>query len=335
MGYLLVVLLLVVTAVFVAVEMAVFSVRSERLGQAEENGDRRGSIVLGFLADPPKFLSAFQISTTLSSILIGAYGQSYIANHLGRLLDAAGWQMPDVWAFWITVASTTFLTLVFSNLLPKQIGFVWAEEVSLLTARASSVYVRVTRPLSWILEIIARGLSTLFRIPISSASQTTEADVVFLLKQGRDAVQLDPSERRIAENAFKLSDIYLSEVMTERNRLVWIDESKDRDEIDRTIVESGRSFLPVCKGSLDNVIGIVKARDYLASARKSRIEIALRKSTSPPLIVQSDTRLLKLIERLQETEHRVAIVVGNDQRVIGMVTLNDVVTAVVGPIRSV
>ncbi len=335
MGYILVVTLVLITAIFVAIEMAVFSVRAERLGIAAAKGDSRGTIVLGYLSDPPKFLSSFQMATTLTSILIGAYGQSYIAEKVTPRFAEAGLASPSTWAFWTTVAGTTFLSLIFANLVPKQIGFVWAEEVSLLSARASRVYVRFTRPLAWILEVTARGIVSLFRIPIASQTKTTEADVVYMIQQGRNAGELDHSEREIAENAFKLSDLRVVDSMTRRDQIVWVDQNWPIERIRQFIVDSGRSFLPLCEGKLDHVVGIIKSRDILALPIKDLTHARLLAEISEPLVIPRKHKLLQVIEHMRSSDSRVAMVADEHGGMVGMLALNDLVAAIVGPLCGI
>lgn len=335
MGYILVVSLILVAAIFVAIEMAVFSVRAERLGIAADKGDKRGDIVLGFLNDPPRFLSAFQIITTLTSILIGAYGQSYIAEQLQIQFKAVGFINATTWAFWLTVASTTFLSLIFANLIPKQIGFVWAEEVSMISARFSNLYVTITRPLALILEVTARGLSKLFGVPISSLSKVTEADVVYMMKEGRHTVELDPSERKIAENAFALSDIRVTDSMTRRDQIAWVDQNWPAQKIRSFVAEKGRSYYPLCDQKLDKVVGIIKSRDLLALGSDKLDQSSIAALAKEPLIIPRSSKLLQVTEKLKTSDSRVALVADEHGGIVGMLTLNDLVATLVGPLCGI
>lgn len=335
MGYILVVSLILVTAIFVAIEMAVFSVRAERLGIAADKGDKRGDIVLGFLNDPPRFLSAFQIVTTLTSILIGAYGQSYITAQWQPRLEAMGLPGSAAWAFWLTVAATTFLSLIFANLVPKQVGFVWAEEVSMITARFSNLYVTITRPLAWILEATARGLSKLLGIPISSLSRVTEADVVYMMKEGRHHVELDPSERAIAEKAFALSDIKVTDSMTRRDSIAWVDKNWPIPKIREFVAEKSRSYYPLCDGKLDKVEGILKSRDLLAMGSDKLDPKSLLELAKEPLVIPRNARLLQVTEMLKSSDSRVALVADEHGGIVGMITLNDLVATIVGPLCGI
>ncbi len=197
------------------------------------------------------------------------------------------------------------------------------------------MYIRFTRPLAWILEIAARGIARLFRIPIASQTKTTEADVVYMIQEGRNAGELDRSEREIAENAFKLSDLRVVDSMTRWDQIVWVDQNWPIDHIRQFIADSGRSFLPVCDGKLDQIVGIVKSRNILALPTKDLTHARLLSEASEPLVIPRKHKLLQVIEHMRSSDSRVAMVADEHGGMVGMLTLNDLVAAIVGPLCGI
>jgi putative hemolysin len=335
MAALLVIALVLLTGVLVAVEMALFSVRRERLELAVQKGDGRARIGLRFLDDPAGYLTASNVALTAAGVVAGSLVTPWLTDPTAGWLRALA--VPTAWiptvAYVLCVTLLTLLTLVFGNLVPKQIGFVWAETVTLRGARLMGLVTLLTRPLSALVEPLVRGVARLLRVPQEASTVVEEGDLLLLMEEGLRRGRIDPREHSIARRAFALSDRKVENAMTPRDDVSWLDANLPAGQARQKVAECGRSWVVVCDGSIDRVLGTVKARDYLALASPPdrRTLLAMLKT---PAETHVGASLLGALERLGTAESRILLVRGPDARLEGLVTANDVVSALVGPMRS-
>lgn len=335
MAALLVFALVLVSGVLVAAEMALFSVRRERLELAVQQGDGRARIGLWLLDDPAKYLTASNVALTAIGVVAGSIVTPWLtdptAEWLRRVTVPVAW-VPVV-AYVTCVTALTLLTLVFGNLVPKQIGFVWAERVTLRGARFMGLVVALAKPVSALVEPLVRAVARLLRVPKEAASVVEEGDLLLLMEEGLRSGRIDRQEHSIARRAFALSDRPVKDAMTLRADISWLDANLPSSQARQNVASCNRSWLVVCDGSLDRVMGTVKARDYLAlpSPPDRAALVAMLKT---PAETQVGASLLGALERLGAAESRILLVRGNDDRLEGLLTANDVVSALVGPIRS-
>lgn len=327
--------LVLLSGVLVAVEMALFSVRRERLELAVQQGDGRARIGLRFLDDPACYLTASNVALTAAGVVAGSLVTPWLTNPTSDWLRAL--TVPESWvpsfAYVVVVTALTLATLVLGNLVPKQIGFVWAETVTLRGARLMSLVVAATKPLAVLVEPLVRLVARLLRVPSEAASVVEEGDLLLLMEEGIRSGRIDAREHSIARRAFALSDLSVRDAMTPRERISWLDANLPSSQARQKVAACDRSWVVVCDGDLDHVLGTVKARDYLAlSSPPDRP--ALVAMLKPPAESVPDASLLGALERLGSAESRILLVRGPGGRLEGLVTANDVVTALVGPLRS-
>ncbi|MGE0000648.1 MAG: CNNM domain-containing protein [Fimbriimonadaceae bacterium] len=335
MAALLVLVLVLVSGVLVAVEMALFSVRRERLELAVQQGDKRARFGLGLLDDPAKYLTASNAALTAIGVVAGSIVTPWLTDPaelwLRRVAVPAAW-IPAV-AYVTCVTALTLLTLVFGNLVPKQIGFVWAETVTLRGARFMGLVIALAKPVSALVEPLARAVARLLRVPKEAAIVVEEGDLLLLMEEGLRSGRIDRREHSIARRAFSLSDRPVKDAMTPRGKISWLDANLPSSQARQKVASCNRSWVVVCDGSLDRVLGTVKARDYLAlpSPPDRATLVAMLKA---PAETQVGASLLSALERLGAAESRILLVLGNNGQMEGLLTANDVVSALVGPIRS-
>jgi putative hemolysin len=328
-------LVLILTGLLTMGEMALFSVRRERLEVAAESNDGRARVALQFLDDPPRFLTASGVLLTTLSILAGSLVQPGLTQPLGDWLLALGLAReaaPTV-AYATAVAAVALCSLVFANLLPKQLGFVFAEPITLKGARPLGLCVALARPAAAIVEPVLRMLERVLRVPRAASSDVDERGLLLLMKDGLRTGSIDPNEYDIVRRAFRLSELRVEEFMTPRDQVEWIELDLVPSAAKQRVAASSRSWIVVSDDKLDDVVGVVQARAYLAaSSPPSRDELLAM--LRQPLRVPTGTRLTHALARLAESDCRILLVESPEHGLAGLVTANDLVCAVVGPLRA-
>ncbi len=335
MGYVLLAVLLAFTAFLVAIEMAVFSTRRERLRAWADEGDRRAVVVLSYLRNPPRLIASLQIYSTLLSVLVGALTQSLFSNPILKFLEERGWsdQYAPTIAFWTGVVIMTVLSLLIANLLPKQIGFAFADPVAVKTASISKFLAWLVRPFAVGLEKVTQGMARALRVPLEGQPYVNESELRMLLREGVSKGDLNRRESEIVDRALKMSDIRVTDVMTPRDQISFLDINKPIKTMLEEADNNAHAFMPVCDSTLEKCLGIIRARQLFSPKFKKTPE-AVRELLTPTLTVPKTAKLLDILELLQNNPARMALVHGDNAYVLGVVTLNDVVTALVGPLEA-
>ena len=331
----LIIVLVVANGVFSMSETAVVSARKARLQQRADSGDPRARAALGLADAPNIFLATVQVGITLIGILSGAFGGATIASRLTPLLAAVPALAPyaDTLAVGLVVLVITYLSLVVGELVPKRIALNNPEGIAALVARPMGLLARLTAPVVWWLSVSTDALVALLRIRTSTEPPVTEEEIGVLLEQGARAGVFLESERDMVANVFAFTDQRVRDLMTPRPDIRWLD-LEDRPEAHaRTIAASVYSRFPVCRGDLDHVLGVVRAKDLLVRALAQQ-PLDLAAAMRHPLFVPESTPTLRVLERFRQTGEHLALVVDEYGGTAGLVTLNDVLEAIVGDVPA-
>ncbi len=334
MALLAILALLTVISLLTAAEMATFSARKERMVQVAEAGDRRGMLVIAYQRSPASFLSAGQWLATAATITLGSVNSEWLQppteawlRRIGLTKDAS-----ETAAFIGILILVTLVSLVFTNVAPKQWAFVRANEIAIKASRVMRWIIRLLAPFSYIVTVATKAILRLFKVTPDEKMRVTEQDIAALIGEGERAGAIHRHEGEIVRRALALSDVSVDDVMTPRDKIRWIDEYWPAKRIDEEIRASGRSLLPVCRGSLDHCTGILRARDWLVEA--SPIAEDASRLAAHPVFVDRSASILEVMEALRPAETR-CILVKDHAHVVGMVTLNNVIQRLVGPISDV
>ena len=327
----LIVLLLLANGLFAMSEIAVISSRKARLQRLAAGGDRRARAALELAGEPDRFLSTVQIGITLVGILAGAFGGATIAEQLGAVLDRIPTLNPYGEALGLTVVvlAITYLSLVFGELVPKRVGMNNPEGIARIVARPMGALSRFASPAVHLLSFSTSAVLRLLRTRPPEGPAVTEDEVRVMLEQATDAGVFEQSEREMVESVFRLGDRRVTALMTPRVDVAWLDVNLPAEEVARRIAASHYSRLPVCDRQPDNVLGVVKAKDLLSAVLSGR-PLDLRASLREPLFVPESMTALRLLELFRGSRTHVALVVNEHGAVEGLVTLTDVLEAIVG-----
>lgn len=328
-----IILLILGNGVLAMSELAIVSARKARLKHLAERGSDGAGVALKLAEDPNQFLSTVQIGITLVGILAGAFGGATLAEQLGGRLQQIPMIAPysEAVGVVLVVLAITYLSLIFGELVPKRLALSGAERIASAIAKPMQFLSIIASPAVRLLSLSTEAVLKLVGQRPSVEPPVTEEEIRIMIRQGITAGVFEEAEVNLVENVFRLGDRRVSAIMTTRHGLTWLDIDDPPEVHQRIIAESVHSRFPVCKGSIDNVIGVVRAKDLLAqhvTGQPLNISATLRQ----PLLIPETTRALKALEIFKQTGRHVALVVDEFGGTEGLVTHHDVLEAIVGDI---
>ncbi len=323
--------LIVLNGLFAMSELALVSVRRARLAVLEKKSVPGAAAALALADDPHGFLPTVQVGITLVSVLTGVFGGANVAAHVKEWLDTIPRVAPfsDSLSLGLVVLVTTYLTLVLGELVPKQLALRQPEVIAAWVARPLIWFIRVVGPAAWLLSQSSAGILRLLGLHRSPSRTVTEEELKALLIEGAQAGVVEPEERDMIERVLRLADKPVRAIMTPRTELAWIDRTHPPKDITLALKAAPHSRIVVCEGSIDNVVGIVQAKDLLdriLSGGDLSISAALRQ----PIIVPDTVTALDALERLKTDPLGLALVMDEYGSFEGVVTVADMLEAIVG-----
>ena len=293
-------LLILVNGLFAMSELALVSLRRARLTVLERQGVRGAATALALAEDPQRFLPTVQVGITLVSVLAGVFGGARITADLEAWLLTIPAVAPfaGTVAFTSVVVLTTYLTLVIGELVPKQAALRNPERISALVAPFLQGLARVGGPIVWVLGKSSDFVLRLLRLHGEERQGVTEEEFRAVLAEGAQEGVLETEERQMIERLLRLADKPVRAIMTPRNELAWIDRTDPKSDIATAVREAGHSRLVVCDGSVDNVVGVVQAKDLL-DRMLSGSGLSVADSLRQPQVIPDTVTALDALERLK------------------------------------
>jgi putative hemolysin len=324
-------LLIVLNGLFALSELALVSVRRARLAVLERKGVKGAAAARTLSDDPQRFLPTVQVGITLVSVLTGVFGGARITSHLQAWLSTFP-QIGDFaesLALALVVIVTTYLTLVLGELVPKQLALRGPELMAIRVARPIATLSRIVAPAVWLLGKSSNAVLRLFGLNRPSRQSVTEEELKALLIEGAQTGVLEMEERDMIERVLRLADKPVRAIMTPRTELAWVDRTHPAKAIAAALKAAPHSRFVVCEGSIDNVVGVVQAKDLLDRILSGG-ELSLSASLRQPMIVPDAISALDALERLKSDTLGLALVMDEYGSFEGVVTAADVLQAIVG-----
>jgi len=330
-GLIAILILLLLNGILAMAEAALLSVRKARLQHQSNQGDRRAGIVLRLTENPNQFLSVIQIGITSIDLLIGALTGATLGLWINRELQR--WPAlalySEALSLLVGVLPITYLSLVLGELVPKRLALRDPEAVSAFVSGPMVFFSRLFSPLVRFLSFSTEAVLRILGVKASEAPPVTEEEIQLLMDQGTQAGVFEEAEQDMVEGVFSLGDQRVYSIMTPRTEIVWLDINDSNHEILKKISESPFSRFPVCQGSLDMVLGIVKARDLLAPSLAGE-QIHLKGRLRPALYIPETTFASRALEIFKEQNRELMLIIDEFGTLQGLVTLNDIIEEIVG-----
>jgi len=311
--------------------MALASSRRSRLAQMAEQGDHNASVAIAIKDHPSRLLAATQTGITAAALLMGIYGESALSASIEKAVSASVPMLTD-WsegiAFTITIIIVTAISIVLGEIVPKRIAIAHPERVAAFTAPFMAVFIRLLSPaihfLSWSADRI------LAILPVRSAPAVTSVeDILAFVDEGERSGTIAPEESHMVGNVLKLEDRRLAAIMSPIADVVWLDLMAPREHNLRILREAPHSQLPICKGDLQHVIGIAESHDILQAALEGEVDFA-EIPLAQPLYVPATLTLIDLLRTFRKQKTTFALVVSEFGHTEGVVTVDDLMLALVG-----
>ena len=337
MDFLLIAFLTLLNGVFAMSEMALSASRKARLVAMSESGDKGAEAALGLLDNPTQFLSSVQVGITSIGMLNGIIGEAAFSGGLSIWLQSLGMPLrpSEFTATALVVAIITYITIVFGELVPKRIGQLYPETAARLVARPMMWVASVAKPFVRLLSLSTQGVLKLLRIDNSAGRAVTEEEITASLVEGVDAGLIEEHEHQMVQNVFLLDDRLLTSLMLPRSDIEWLDASDTVQEATLKVGATGHSWYPVCRGSLDDVVGVVKLATLLAM-RDSKIDLVndrIGAHATPAVFVPETLTGMELLEQFRAKSTRMVFVVDEYGVVQGLVTPLDMLEAITGELQ--
>lgn len=332
---LIILLLIIINGVFSMSEIAIVSSRKVRLQQKADDGDKDALAALALTEEPNRFLSTVQIGITLIGTLTGALGGATLANRLALILATIEPLEPYAVgiSFALIVIATTYFQLVLGELIPKRLGMNNPDGITLTVSRPMQFLSKITSPLVSLLSSSTDLGLRLLGVKPSEEPPVTEEEIKVFIEQGTQSGIFEAAEQDMIESVFRLADRYIDAIMTPRTEIEWIDLDQTNAEIMADIRASNHSRFPAAHDNLDDVQGILSAKDFLDKMLTGE-NFDTQPLLQTPLFVPDSMSALKVLEMIRASGVHEALVIDEYGGLLGMVTLYDILRAIVGDLPT-
>ncbi|HEU5206668.1 MAG TPA: hemolysin family protein [Gaiellaceae bacterium] len=323
-------LLVLGNAIFVAAEYALVTGRRSRLEERAERGGRGAKTALRLMDDPVRFISTVQVGITIFAILLGAIGEPLLSGLMEPPLS-------NTVAFLISFAILSYLSVVLGELVPKAVALQRAEPLAIALAIPLDWLARITYPLVWLLQVSASGVLKLLRVKPAPAGMIayTREDIRHSVAAAEDVGELEEAEEEMLYKVFDFASKEVSAVMVPRPEVVGISADMPPEEALRAIVDSPYTRYPVYRGSLDDIVGILHVRDLFGAIHdRGLAAVELDSIVRPAYVVPETKDLAALLADFRREKQHLAIVIDEYGDVEGIVTLEDILEEIVGDIED-
>ncbi len=330
MELLIILLFNLINGVFALSEIALVSVKKQRMVQLAEAGNAKAKTVLDLLKKPEGFLSAVQIGITLIGIISGVYGGATLTDNFRPVVEKVAFLQPyaHTITYVLVVALITYLSIVIGELIPKTLAIKFAEPVALAIGGFIKLFSRIARPFVWLLTASTALVFKIFHINPIGEEIITEEELRYMVKIAGKQGLFEKDESEIHHNVLTFGDLRTKSLMTHRLDVEWININQPLDTIEQQLRNSLRTHFPVCEGIYDKVLGYLHAKDFFA--HKTEPEFQLRGILREPVFVPENQFAIDVLHLFKKNRCYFGIVTDEFGAFEGVITLHDIAEAIVG-----
>ena len=330
-------ILIVISAVVSSAEISLAGARKLKLQALVNEGNQKAEQVLRLQERPGRFITVVQIGLNMVAVLAGMLGESALTPYVEEGLRAyVSEAVLAAVASWTSFALVTFSFILVADLIPKRIAMSYPEATALKTVKIMQGYIFLLSPLVWIFDSIANGIFRLLRISTVREDSMTPEDIVAVVEAGAESGVLKAQEHYLIENIFDMQERTVTSTMTTRENIVFLDRTFDREKVLDTLGSDSHSKLPICDGSLDKILGYVESHELLTMYLKGETKVSLTDARllRKPLFIPDTLSLYEVLELFKSAGEDFAVIVNEYALVVGICTLNDVMSIVMGELVS-
>jgi len=324
--------LICLNGVFAMSEIALVTARKARLQKLIDEGDSGAAAAVKLGEDPTRFLSTIQIGITSIGVLNGIVGEAALAAPMAMWLMSLG--VPDAYASFaatgIVVLTITYFSIVVGELVPKRIGQSYPETFARLVARPINFLALATKPFVILLSASTRALLRLMGVKETKGTPVTEEEIHAMLVEGTSAGVIESHEHTMVRNVFRLDDRQIGSLMVPRADIVCLDVDDSFEDSLQRIEDSDHARFPVVQGGIENILGVINARQWLSRALKDKSQSLREQALQSPLYVPETITGMELLDNFRLSDVHMAFVIDEYGEVQGIITLQDLIEAITG-----
>ncbi|WP_386690648.1 hypothetical protein O1Q79_01076 [Lonepinella sp. MS14434] len=333
---LLILLLIITSAVISSAEISLAGARKIKLQVLANDGDIRATQVLQLQEKPGRFITVVQIGLNMVAILGGMIGESALNPYFMQLMSQytqANWV--ESASSWLAFTVVTFLFILLADLIPKRLAMTYPEQIAMKTVGVMRFCIFIFKPLVMIFDSLANGIFRFLRVSTVREDNMTSEDIVALVEAGAESGVLKAQEQYLIENIFDMQARTVTSTMTTRENIVFLDRSFNQQEVLDTLAKNSHSKLLICDGGLEKILGYVESHTLLTLyLTDSKVALTDPKLLRKSLFVPDTLSLYEVLELFKSTGEDFAVIVNEYALVVGIVTLNDVMSIVMGELVS-
>ena len=333
---LILILLIIVSAIVSSAEISLAGARRIKLQNMANEGNTKAAMVLKLQEQPGRFITVVQIGLNMVAVLGGVIGEATISVHLQAFLQQytdAPWV--DSAASWLAFIIVTASFILLADLMPKRLALINPEAVALRTVRIMQLCIILLKPIVWIFDSLANVIFRLFRISTIPVEMLTPEDIVAVVDAGAEAGVLKAQEHYLIENIFDMQQRKVTSTMTTRENIIFLDRTFTRQQVLDTLTQNSHSKLLICEQGLDYILGYVESHSLLTLfLKEEQVQLTDNRLLRKLLYVPDTLSLYEVLELFKSTGEDFAVIVNEYALVVGIVTLNDVMSIVMGELVS-
>ncbi|MCK3654521.1 hypothetical protein A4G19_01665 [Pasteurellaceae bacterium Macca] len=331
-----IILLIIISAIISSGEISIAGARKLKLQNLANEGDKRAQKVLTLQAQPGQFITVVQIGLNMVAVLGGMIGEGSLTPYMLKLLSQysqADWL--ESAASWLSFAIVTISFVIFADLMPKRLAMANPEKVAMKMVGILSFLILLFKPLVLIFDAIANAFFRLFRISTVRQDTMTSDDIIAMVDAGAEAGVLKTQEQYLIENIFDMQQRTVTSTMTTRENIVYLDKSFSQSQILTALSENSHSKVVICDGSLDKILGYVESHTLLMLyLKEENVALTSAQVLRKALFIPDTLSLYEVLELFKSSGEDFAVIINEYALVVGIVTLNDVMSIVMGELVS-